>query len=242
MVCASCVIVLRSRVSSLKVKIMLTFSPAPSYVSVKERARADANLVKNVRVSWNFFSAKSWVQSPESCKTLIYRASWWMRIRHGKTRGRVNRDTIYIKLHIELVFGDFTVLAHFWTLGPNHYWHIMLKWCPRHAAKSILPPKIPIVHSRRVIYELDWYPSIILRLPSVSTHLTLLGCHCVRFRWRLWLSITRLHQVIITVTLTWVKGQNHPKSVHQVSSSKEKVTLMICTNVVLRRLIFWLHV
>ena len=36
--------------------------------------------------------------------------------------------------------------------------------------------------------------------------------------------------MIITVTLTWVKGQNHTKSVHRVRSSNEKVTLIICTN------------
>ena len=50
----------------------------------------------------------------------------------------------------------------------------------------------------------------------------------------LWLSIIWLHQIIITVTLTWVKGQNHTKSVHRVRSSNEKVTLIICTNVTIK--------
>ena len=35
--------------------------------------------------------------------------------------------------------------------------------------------------------------------------------------------------MIITVTLTWVKGQSHAKSVHRVRSSNEKVNLIICT-------------
>ena len=34
--------------------------------------------------------------------------------------------------------------------------------------------------------EMDRYPSIILTLPSISAHLTLLGCLCNWFRWRLW--------------------------------------------------------
>ena len=46
----------------------------------------------------------------------------------------------------------------------------------------------------------------------------------------LWLTIIWVYKIIITVTLTWVKGQNHTKSVHRVRSSNEKVILIICTH------------
>ena len=38
-------------------------------------------------------------------KTPIYRASWGKGIRPGKSRGTVNRGTIYIDLLIKLVLG-----------------------------------------------------------------------------------------------------------------------------------------
>ena len=84
-------------------------------------------------------------------------------------------------------------------------------------------------------YLCNGHSSIVLKLPSISPYLTLLGCHCRWLRLEVianyHLNSPHYHFIYPYGTLTWAKCQNHAKIFHRVLSSHEKVTLNICTNV-----------